>query len=137
MLEAIDIYVKQMEMTRPSSVKDHEFLSSKHHKVNVKIAITANDTQLKQSTDEKYHLVISTTKPLETSVIISAYSFFGARHALETLSQLIAWDESVPALLIMKNAEIRDSPAFPHRGLLIDTSRNFVSVDMIKKSVLR
>jgi len=70
----------------------------------------------------------------ETSVEITAPSFFGARHGLETLSQLIVWDGSVPALLIVKEAVITDRPAFPHRGLLIDTSRNFVSVPTIEKS---
>ena len=134
MLEAIDIYKQQIVKTRPPSINDNEFLSSKDHKVNVRIAINANDTQLKMSTDEKYELIVS-TKSLETSVYISAYSFFGARHGLETLSQLIAWDETIPALLIMKDVEIRDSPAFPHRGLLIDTARNYVSVDMIKKLI--
>jgi len=133
MMEAIDIYIKQIEATRPPGINDKEFLTSLDHKVKVRVSITANDTQLKLSTEEKYELIITTTKPLETNVFISAYSFFGARHALETLSQLIAWDESIPALIIMKDVEIRDSPAFPHRGLLIDTSRNFVSVEMIKK----
>jgi len=135
MMEAIDIYIKQIEATRPPGINDKEFLTSLDHKVKVRVSITANDTQLKLSTEEKYELIITTTKPLETNVFISAYSFFGARHALETLSQLIAWDESIPALIIMKDVEIRDSPAFPHRGLLIDTSRNFVSVEMIKKTI--
>ena len=72
----------------------------------------------------------------ETRVEIAASSFFGARHGLETLSQLIVKDGSLPALLITKEVRITDSPAYPHRGLLIDTSRNFVSVATIEKSAV-
>ena len=64
---------------------------------------------------------------------ITADSFFGARHGLETLSQLIVWDETLPALLIVEESDIVDAPAFAHRGLLIDTARNFVSIKTIEK----
>lgn len=33
----------------------------------------------------------------------------------------------------MKSASISDSPAFPYRGLLLDTGRNYFSVSSIKR----
>ena len=58
-------------------------------------------------------------------VQIKAKTYFGARHGLETLSQLISYDEIRQKLQMHKNASIVDKPAYVHRGLLIDTSRNF------------
>ena len=58
-------------------------------------------------------------------VQIKAKTYFGARHGLETLSQLISYDEIRQKLQMHKSASITDKPAYVHRGLLIDTSRNF------------
>ncbi|EFX60569.1 hypothetical protein DAPPUDRAFT_123698 [Daphnia pulex] len=70
-----------------------------------------------------------------TSVSITATTFFGARHAIETLSQIMAWDKTLESMIMLTDANISDSPAFVHRGLIIDTSRNFVSVPVIKKII--
>ena len=133
MNEAIDIYENQINTTKPAAYREGDCLLTPRRQVNVQVVITSGGTELKLDTDEKYKLAIITEAPSKTSVYIKSYSFFGARHALETLSQLIVWDETISALLVMKNVEIRDSPAFPHRGLLIDTARNYISVAMIKK----
>jgi len=58
-------------------------------------------------------------------VQIKAKTYFGSRHGLETLSQLISYDEIRQKLQMHKSASITDKPAYVHRGLLIDTSRNF------------
>lgn len=70
-----------------------------------------------------------------TSAVIVAATFFGARHALETLQQLINYEEAADSLQVLNFAEIRDEPAFPYRGLLLDTSRNFYSVESIKRTL--
>jgi hexosaminidase len=70
-----------------------------------------------------------------TSVSITATTFFGARHAIETLSQIMAWDKTLESMIMLTDANISDSPAFVHRGLIIDTSRNFFSVPVIKKII--
>ena len=64
-------------------------------------------------------------------VQIKAKTYFGARHGLETLSQLISYDEIRQKLQMHKNASIVDKPAYVHRGLLIDTSRNFYRYDYL------
>lgn len=64
---------------------------------------------------------------------ISGDNYFGARHGLETLSQLIVYDDLYGDLKIARDVFIQDAPAFPYRGILLDTARNF----MDKASILR
>lgn len=63
---------------------------------------------------------------------------FGVRHGLETFSQLITTfsngDDNV-CLVTLKDGEIKDEPVYPHRGLLIDTARNYQTVDTIKRHI--
>lgn len=74
----------------------------------------------------------------EIVAMVSAKTYFGARHGLETLSQLIWWDEYANGgfLKVLKVATVQDSPAFPYRGLMIDTSRNFMSLESLKKVLI-
>ena len=59
-------------------------------------------------------------------------TYFGARHALETLSQLWGFDDGFggiisPSFIILDDVIIdNDGPEFPHRGVLIDTCRNYI-----------
>lgn len=133
MQEAIDIFVDRLVTMKPRTFRGYKCSSAIRHKVKVYVNITSDDPELKLGTDEKYELLITTQASSETLVYINSFSFYGARHALETLSQLIVWDEMIPALVMMKNAQIRDSPAFTHRGLAIDTARSYIPVTMIKK----
>ena len=63
------------------------------------------------------------------------------RHGLETLSQLIVTDrdkysDKYGVCTIANDVEIKDHPAFPYRGVMLDTSRNYLSMSSIK-SVIR
>ena len=65
----------------------------------------------------------------------SAQTYFGARHGLETLSQLITFDSENTLeedLHIPSEVYIKDEPMYPYRGLLLDTSRNYYSIGSIK-----
>lgn len=104
----------------------------KSNKVQIKITLKSQETKLTLSTSEAYELQITTQKNI-VSVNINADTFYGARHALETLSQLISYDMLSDSLQIVSSADIADSPAFPYRGLMLDTSRNFFSVKSILK----
>ncbi|RHY26839.1 hypothetical protein DYB32_010854, partial [Aphanomyces invadans] len=66
-------------------------------------------------------------------VSITATTVYGYRHALTTLSQLMEYDELSHTMQIVETASIRDAPAFPHRGITLDTSRNFYSIGAIKR----
>ncbi|KAA0202353.1 hypothetical protein HAZT_HAZT010951, partial [Hyalella azteca] len=86
--------------------------------------------------DEQYSLFVETLPSSSiTNATIRAKTFFGARHGLETLSQLIDYEEAENSLMIVNSADIADQPSFTYRGLLLDTSRNYISVDSIKRTL--
>ena len=78
---------------------------------------------------------MTSPNPSLVQVKIKAINFFGARHALETLSQLTAYDDESNGLQIITSADITDTPSYPYRGLLLDTSRNYFSVENIKRLI--
>ncbi|WP_343618633.1 family 20 glycosylhydrolase [Flavobacterium sp.] len=77
--------------------------------------------------DESYHLDIQKNK-----ITINATSDLGALHALETLLQLLQNDSKSFYFPISK---ISDFPRFTWRGLMIDASRHFQPVDVIKRNL--
>ncbi|KAJ2783892.1 Glucosamine-6-phosphate isomerase (Glucosamine-6-phosphate deaminase) (GNPDA) (GlcN6P deaminase) [Coemansia javaensis] len=81
-------------------------------------------------TDESYTLEV----PLEGRAVINAVTPFGAVRGLETFSQLITANSGRK---IVRDAPVRivDAPKFPHRGVLLDTSRNFYHVDAILRTL--
>lgn len=101
----------------------------------IKVLVTSFDHRtIHLNTDETYNL---TLLPIEKDLVatIQAKTYFGARHGLETLSQLIWSDETKAGsvLRVLKGARIQDSPKFPYRGLMIDTARQFFSVPSLKR----
>nr|CAD7430399.1 unnamed protein product [Timema monikensis] len=85
----------------------------------------------------------------KVTVQIQATTVFGARHGLETLSQLVAGFTRRGSsrrgssggllkrrgLLLLSEANITDRPTWAHRGLLLDTARNYLPLDDIKRTV--
>lgn len=85
-------------------------------------------------TEESYILSINRDR---AGIIahITANNFFGARHALETLSQLIWFDNVDRSLNVIHEIEIRDKPSFTYRGLMVDTARNYFPVNLLIKLI--
>lgn len=77
--------------------------------------------------DESYELSIAADL-LE----LKAETELGAMHGLETLLQLLSADE---AGYFFPAVEVRDQPRFPWRGLMIDSARHFMPLDMIKRNL--
>ncbi|ALC43521.1 Hexo1, partial [Drosophila busckii] len=90
--------------------------------------------RLTLDTDESYTLNIGLEND-RVLATVSAGNFFGARHALETLNQLIVYDDIRRELQVTANASITDAPVYKWRGLLLDTSRNFYSVKSINRTL--
>lgn len=67
---------------------------------------------------------------------IEANTVYGALRALETFSQLCTFDYGLKAVRIYKAPwYIQDEPRFAYRGLLIDTGRHYLPVDVIKQII--
>lgn len=77
--------------------------------------------------DESYSLKISSTQ-----IELTAAQQLGALRGLETLLQLLGTGKIEVQL---PQVTINDSPRFKWRGLLLDTSRHFFSVETIKRQL--
>lgn len=66
---------------------------------------------------------------------ITAKTYFGARYAIETLSQLIVFDDLRNVVQIANDVYIMDGPKYPYRGILLDTSRNYVDKETILRTI--
>ncbi|OWR46107.1 beta-N-acetylglucosaminidase 1 precursor [Danaus plexippus plexippus] len=108
--------------------------------VIVHITVKTDNMNLTWQTDEQYRLDVQSK---DTSVVVQviAETVFGARHGLETLTHLISADkpdlseQSKCGLRMVAGAKIWDKPVYPHRGFLLDTSRNFIPMDDIKRMI--
>lgn len=136
-------YINQMEnnglggATRECSVAANTCATpyaTADHLLNIEIIVKTNTVQMTLETDESSTLDVKTENSATTAYIVAS-TYFGARHAMETLSQLITWDERSNSLVILQDAHIEDSPVFPHRGFSIDTSRSYMEVSLLKRII--
>lgn len=77
--------------------------------------------------DETYTLRVEAGK-----VSISSKTMWGALHALTSLEMLVNKDVS-PAKIVP--VVIEDGPTYKHRGVMVDPSRNFLPIMLLKKVV--
>jgi len=77
--------------------------------------------------DESYILDVSTA-----SARIRAATPLGALHGLQTFLQLV---DVSPDGFAAASVTIQDKPRFPWRGLMIDSARHFIPVDVIRRNL--
>ncbi|KAF8021963.1 hypothetical protein BT93_G2178 [Corymbia citriodora subsp. variegata] len=101
----------------------------------LRIVVHSGNEELQLGVDESYTLLVtkSDVKSVIGEATIEANTVYGALRGLETFSQLCTFDYSTK-LVLVHNApwSIRDEPRFAYRGLLLDTSRHYYPVDVIK-----
>ena len=98
------------------------------------VIIIYSDTESVDLTNsEEYELTVENDSNLKAT--IAAETFQGARHGLETMFQLMEWDEAQGTFLMVDNVHITDRPYYTHRGVLLDTSRNFIPIPKIKEMI--
>ncbi|KAJ8925415.1 hypothetical protein NQ315_009247, partial [Exocentrus adspersus] len=128
---AIKVFKENVQLLVPKGVNP---TGGKSLIVNVDIK-NPEVNKITLSVDESYTLKISESSDGRLIALITAPTFFGARHGLETLNQLIIFDDLRDELQVPRDVLITDRPAYPHRGILLDTARNYVKVDTIKKTI--
>lgn len=87
---------------------------------------------LQHGVDESYNLTIH---DVTSNAVLSAKTAWGAMRGLETFSQLVWVGGGREQLLIPVGLDIWDSPMFAHRGLMLDTSRNYYGVEDILRTI--
>ncbi|WKK66981.1 beta-N-acetylhexosaminidase [Lutimonas zeaxanthinifaciens] len=85
------------------------------------------EAKVEQGIDESYKLSVGSE-----SIEIQAATDIGAMHGLSSLLQLI---EAQGGHYEFKGVEIQDSPRFVWRGLMMDVSRHFMPVDVVKRNL--
>ena len=105
--------------------------------INFSISVHLEDYSepvIRRDTNETYALLIEYSDADKTLLVdIVAENYFGARHAIETLFQLTEYDDVSHNYIILGAVAIRDYPEFRHRGITLDTARNYITVDVIKR----
>ncbi|KAJ3253172.1 hypothetical protein HK103_000813 [Boothiomyces macroporosus] len=105
---------------------------------DVNVCISQTDSDL--FSDESYNLTIPSTGP----ILLYSQTGLGAKRGLETLAQLVVPTNPIPSFVMQSKScdeladsqfvirntpwNISDSPAIAHRGISLDTSRNYVTV---------
>src|SRR5713226_562721 len=77
--------------------------------------------------DESYELTIDSS-----SAKLTAATPLGILHGMQTLLQLVQPSTAGFAVPVVT---IKDQPRFPWRGLLIDVSRHFIPIDVLKRNL--
>ncbi|XP_024970541.1 beta-hexosaminidase 1 [Cynara cardunculus var. scolymus] len=102
------------------------------------IVVNSNDEELQLGVDESYTLLVAKNNGLSVigEVTIEANTVYGALRGLETFSQLCGFDYGTKTVQIYKAPWfIRDKPRFVFRGLLLDTSRHYYPIEIIKQII--
>ncbi|KAK7394249.1 hypothetical protein VNO78_14771 [Psophocarpus tetragonolobus] len=99
------------------------------------ITLLSDNDQLQLGLDESYTLLVP--HPNHSSqLLIQANTVYGALRGLETFSQLCSFDYTTKTVKIYKAPwSIQDKPRFAYRGLLLDTSRHYLPVNVIKQII--
>jgi hexosaminidase len=99
---------------------------------NIKLVVKVGSDSIVSSlaTNESYTLTVAA----DGAVAIDAPTVFGAYHALTTLAQLT---ETRTAGTVVPNAPwtIADEPRYRHRGILVDTARQYLQVATLERIV--
>ena len=100
--------------------------------LTVNVVFSDDSSTLSMSTDESY--TIQTVHSSADSVVVSVTSVtcFGMRHGLETLFQTINFDKFSQTYKMPASLAVTDAPAFPYRGIMVDTARNFITLEKLQ-----
>src|SRR5437899_8383719 len=77
--------------------------------------------------DESYELTVA-----ESDAKLTAPTTLGALRGMQTFLQLV---QITPTGFAAPAVTIKDQPRFPWRGLLIDVSRHFIPLDVLKRNL--
>ncbi|XP_008245392.1 PREDICTED: beta-hexosaminidase 1 [Prunus mume] len=104
----------------------------------LKVVVHSDSEDLQLGVDESYTLFVlkKDGQSIVGEATIEANTVYGALRALETFSQLCTFDYGSKSVQVYRAPwYIRDSPRFAYRGLLLDTSRHYLPVDVIKQVI--
>ncbi|PKA57412.1 Beta-hexosaminidase 2 [Apostasia shenzhenica] len=99
--------------------------------LSLSLSVSNPSAPLRHGVSESYTLSVNSSAGAAVSAFLAADTVWGAIRGLETFSQL-AWGDPP---VVASGITITDRPLFPHRGLMLDTSRNYYPVEDLKRTV--
>uniref|UniRef100_A0A0N4Z6M4 Beta-hexosaminidase n=1 Tax=Parastrongyloides trichosuri TaxID=131310 RepID=A0A0N4Z6M4_PARTI len=97
--------------------------------MNIQIDTACNDNEYPYlNMDESYQVVVP---QIGGKGFIMAKTIWGALRGMETFSQLIY--RTSQTTYLVRSVSISDHPRFPHRGVMIDTARHWISTNVLKQ----
>ncbi|KAL5201981.1 hypothetical protein ABZP36_012933 [Zizania latifolia] len=103
------------------------------------VVVASADEKMELGVDESYTIYVAAAGGVNSIVggaTIEANTIYGAIRGLETFSQLCVFNYDTKNVEVLHAPwYIQDEPRFAFRGLLLDTSRHFLPVDVIKQVI--
>ena len=115
--DAIDFQLKKLSIVKRGGHSDASSLQSV-----IAVEVKKDGLDIDLDTKEDYELSVRCDQDAN-NIQIRAETYFGARHALETLFQMIHLDSYNLSFLVSCDVTISDGPHFSHRGVMLDTAR--------------
>ncbi|CAK7901995.1 beta-hexosaminidase [[Candida] anglica] len=97
---------------------------------NITVSLSDEKSDLQLGVSETYTLDVT-----EDAVVIEADTVWGALHAFTTLQQLFIYNKESQNYYIENPVSIWDEPLYQHRGIMLDTGRNFLSKGKIMQQI--
>ncbi|XP_077225335.1 beta-hexosaminidase 3-like isoform X1 [Tasmannia lanceolata] len=130
-----DGFSRLLDIVREAHVVDGNVTDSLAVLEGLNVVVFSTDDELNFGTNESYKLSIPATgSPLHAH--LEAHTVYGALHGLQTFSQLCHFNFTTRIIEVhLVPWIIVDQPRFSYRGLLIDTSRHYQPLPMIKNVI--
>src|SRR5580693_9126174 len=123
---AIDRFLRQL--SHQTGIPMHQFERPISAKATFSFSIQHASKDVDElGEDESYVLQIT-----PSGGSLTAPTILGAMHGLQTFLQLV---DAGPDGFAVPAVTIRDTPRFPWRGMMIDVSRHFVPLDILKRNI--
>jgi hexosaminidase len=126
LVPAINRFFTQLSRQTAIPKRQFERPLSGRAKLSITVEHATKDVQ-ELGEDESYTLQLT-----PDGGTLEAATALGAMHGLQTLLQLI---EVGPDGFAVPAVTIHDQPRFPWRGLMIDVSRHFIPLDVLKRNL--
>ena len=105
-----------------------EFVNAKNNDAGASLQISSSKSgSFQLGTDESYKLTVNRNR-----ITLESPASAGALRGMETLFQLLQKDEQGYYFPVV---DIDDQPRFGWRGLMIDVSRHFIPLDVLKRNL--
>ncbi|KAL2526269.1 Beta-hexosaminidase 3 [Abeliophyllum distichum] len=133
-----DGFLRLIDLVKGTHVIEANFshLDSSLLLKGIHIVVSSPSDELQHGIDESYKLYIPAAQGNPLYAHLEVQTVYGALHGLQTFSQVCHFNFTTRAIVVHQVPwTIVDQPRFSYRGLLIDTSRHYQPVAMIKKVI--